>query len=108
MTTLFSAIIAPTKREVEHVSNWDFGPEVKSFYELACEGCGILRAVADKSQVFQAATEDHLEDCLRPARVYIAKRGELAFRESFRWEILLEDGTVGQKPARQWRGLTPW
>jgi hypothetical protein len=83
------------------VSRWDFGSEVKSFYEMDCDNCGMSRAVIDKSQVFEAATEEHLEDCLRPTRVHISKRGEVAPGEYYTWEILLLNESAAEKSVTQ-------
>lgn len=73
------------------MSRYDFGPEVKTFYEIDCLGCGFGSAVLDIGAIFDAATRDHADDCPYPRRVAVARRRETPPGEPWDWEVIVGD-----------------
>jgi hypothetical protein len=73
------------------MSRWDFGPEVKSFYEIDCD-CGFATAVPEGEAIFDAITNDHhSQDCHYPRRVTVCRRREVPPGQRFHWEIIVSD-----------------
>lgn len=73
------------------MSQYDFGPEVKTFYEIDCDGCGWSCAVTDIDMVFERVTCHHAEDCTYPRKVWVTRRREVPPGEPWRWEVIIND-----------------
>jgi hypothetical protein len=76
---------------VTQVSRYDFGREVRTFYEIDCLGCGWASAVLDVREVFETATHSHADDCRYPRRVTVARRRQVPSGEPWDWEIVISD-----------------
>jgi hypothetical protein len=77
------------------MSRYDFGPEVNTFYEIDCEGCGLASAVADIEAVFEQVTHHHGDPCPYPRRVTVTRRREVTSGEPWHWEIVISDPSEG-------------
>ena len=81
------------------MSRYDFGPEVKTYYEIDCEGCGFASAVPDSHAVFDEVTRNHADDCPYPRRVTVARRRYVPPGEPWNWEIVISDPLEGEAKA---------